>query len=193
LGFGRGKMINKFVAAALLSFGVVTMVSSTEAAQLISSYTDVEKCPIPFERDDEFIFECTGPGGVKAVLYYVEGKVEIYYDEGGRTIGTHAGIIELSTRAPRAFGQKHEWRMKKEVANPAPPSSGSMRRRASAWWLPIFPAQADALGWSRPTIRPARWRTRPAGNRRISRYVRKAAETCGLAHKRKVDGSCSLS
>lgn len=111
-------MVNKFVAAALLSFGVVTMVSSTEAAQLISSYTDVEKCPIPFERDDEFIFECTGPGGVKAVLYYVEGKVEIYYDEGGRTIGTHAGIIELSTRAPRAFGQKHEWRMKKGGRKP---------------------------------------------------------------------------
>lgn len=93
-------MINKFVAAALLSFGVVTMVSSTEAAQLISSYTDVEKCPIPFERDDEFIFECTGPGGVKAVLYYVEGKVEIYYDEGAAPSGPMPASLSFRQELP---------------------------------------------------------------------------------------------
>lgn len=84
-----------------------------------STYSETRSCPVTEESDDAFIRECPGPGGVRAVLQYVEGLFGVFYlPMGGKTPLELEDMLEVSPTARYPYGAKLEWRQR--VGEPAP-------------------------------------------------------------------------
>lgn len=91
--------------------------SFAQAAAPHSTYSETRKCPVVAERPDEFIRECSGPGGVTAILHYVEGKLGIFYMPVMKDKDVPLEhMIELSTSASYPYGAKLEWRVNGKTA-----------------------------------------------------------------------------
>ena len=104
-----------------VSLAVVTGLAgeSAAASNFRSVYTDTTACPVTEEGEDAFTRECVGPGGVKAVLQYVDGLFGVFYIPSARaTPIERSDMLEVSATAPHPYGAKHEWRVRRGETKP---------------------------------------------------------------------------
>lgn len=101
------------LAAAVLSVHALSDIPAAMAEPgLTSTYSDISKCRTVDEGEDEFVFECKGPGGASALLQYVEGRVGLLFKPAmnGRRIEAD-DLFELKPNAGKPFPGKLEWRI----------------------------------------------------------------------------------
>ena len=81
------------------------------AAELKSTYNDIDRCATLEEDQDQFTLKCAGPGGASAVLQYVEGRVGLLFlpSMQGRTL-TETDLLTIKPSASKVFPGKLEWR-----------------------------------------------------------------------------------
>lgn len=105
-------MLKQILTAATIGLYAIMPIATAHASSLTSTYTEVFSCPVPFERPDEFTRVCAGPSGFQAFLYFVEGKLDVFYAKNEKQLDNGADIIELNHQAKQPYGEKHEWRLR---------------------------------------------------------------------------------
>lgn len=101
------------LSAALATATVSLIVGAVDAnAALKSTYIETASCVTLEEGEDRFTLRCPAPGGaVNAILSYWDGRAFVAYEPHYRP-GGKAQLRAIASDAPRAFGQKIEWRMR---------------------------------------------------------------------------------
>ncbi len=99
-------------AAFALATAAPFSVSADANAALKSTYIETASCVTLEEGEDRFTLRCPAPGGaVNAILSYWDGRAFVAYEPHYRP-GGKAQLRAIASDAPRAFGQKIEWRMR---------------------------------------------------------------------------------
>lgn len=110
------KKIASFAIA--LGLGAVAP-QAAYAARLTSIYTETKTCPLMHDEVEDFIRECHGPGGVRAVLQYFDGLFGVFYlPMGGDRPMEREDMFDVARNAASPHGAKHEWRMRQGDTRP---------------------------------------------------------------------------
>ncbi|MGU3401322.1 hypothetical protein ACLBWS_16525 [Brucellaceae bacterium D45D] len=96
------------IAMAALTTAAFTAVDANAQA-LKSSYTNTDSCSTIEHADDRFTLECLSPAGGGLVLSYWDGRAYVTSDLRNKQ-STKPKLRNIADNAPRAFGQKVEWR-----------------------------------------------------------------------------------
>lgn len=81
------------------------------------TYTDVSKCRALNTSPDEFVHLCKGPGGIAAVLHYVDGRAILVFGKASGSRGDEVSGTPLNANdiaiavggSGKVFGPKIEW------------------------------------------------------------------------------------
>ncbi len=111
-------MTKKFWMATFLAAS--TLFPQTTSAQAMrSAYSETLSCPVTEEGEDSFTRECKGPGGIRAVLQYVDGLFGVFYlPMGGKEPMQRSDMTEVSPNARHPYGARLEWRIRQGDEQP---------------------------------------------------------------------------
>ena len=109
--------MNRHSTAAISFLTMLLAYPTASLAVFDHTYTDVAKCRALDTGPDEFVHLCKGPGGIAAVLHYVDGKAILVFGKGSgsrsdEVSGTpfNANDTPISVGGSgKVFGPKIEW------------------------------------------------------------------------------------
>jgi hypothetical protein len=103
----------KFIHLAAIASLVLAFPTVGNAQALTSEYMDTQSCRTIEEKEDLFTLKCPAPAGeVSAILSYWDGRAFVVYEPFLSNGSSKVHLRNIANSAPRAFGQKVEWRIR---------------------------------------------------------------------------------